>query len=286
MSIRGHFWLGWVVLGLLLGGVMGWAKVPATDLVLYGRVYDAGGSQLLGTLAGSIQVKISKRGEETEDPVIASTQALFAATPGGPLEFYVLRIPRFNSGASRTPAQSFVLPGDRLRIFVNGQEVAETKNDAVQFLTTDAIQDLRLLNLNAPVTADSDGDGLPDDWERRYFGGLNQGANDVPPGARVNNFVAYALGLNPTVDNSSKMPFLQIERNGELIYFFRRSSEATGLSYRIVSADELGALLPWATVTGVVPQEVGVEGVSRIMKTVIPEGLDRSRRYFQLEIDR
>ena len=45
---------------------------------------------------------------------------------------------------------------------------------------------------------DSDGDGLPDPWELKYFGNLNQGPNDDPDGDGLTNLQEYKSGQNPT----------------------------------------------------------------------------------------
>lgn len=46
---------------------------------------------------------------------------------------------------------------------------------------------------------DTDGDGLPDDWEMFYFGNLDQGAYDDYDGDGVPNIHEYLAGTNPTV---------------------------------------------------------------------------------------
>jgi hypothetical protein len=46
---------------------------------------------------------------------------------------------------------------------------------------------------------DIDGDGLPDLWERNYFGNLNQGANDDFDGDGFTNLQEYLNGTDPTV---------------------------------------------------------------------------------------
>jgi hypothetical protein len=45
---------------------------------------------------------------------------------------------------------------------------------------------------------DTDGDGLPDNWEIQYFGNLSQGANNDPDGDGVTNLQEYQQGRNPT----------------------------------------------------------------------------------------
>ncbi len=45
---------------------------------------------------------------------------------------------------------------------------------------------------------DSDGDGLPDNWEIQYFGNLNQTATGDPDGDGLSNLQEYQQGRNPT----------------------------------------------------------------------------------------
>jgi alpha-tubulin suppressor-like RCC1 family protein len=48
---------------------------------------------------------------------------------------------------------------------------------------------------------DSDGDGLPDDWEIAYFVNLTQVASGDPDGDGLTNLQEYQFGTNPTVAN-------------------------------------------------------------------------------------
>jgi len=45
---------------------------------------------------------------------------------------------------------------------------------------------------------DTDGDGLPDNWEIQYFGNLSQTATGDPDGDGINNLQEYQQGRNPT----------------------------------------------------------------------------------------
>ncbi|QTA90595.1 hypothetical protein [Desulfonema magnum] len=45
---------------------------------------------------------------------------------------------------------------------------------------------------------DDDGDGLSDEWEMKYFGNLNQGANGDPDEDGHTNLQEYQYGTNPT----------------------------------------------------------------------------------------
>jgi Tol biopolymer transport system component len=60
--------------------------------------------------------------------------------------------------------------------------------------TTDAFYAL----VPQSVVGDSDGDGLPDEWEQRYFAGLQQGSNDDPDGDAMTNSAEYRTGTDPT----------------------------------------------------------------------------------------
>ena len=68
---------------------------------------------------------------------------------------------------------------------------------------TQRVVPIQILNLKL-ADDDSDADGLPDSWERFYFGSLLQTGAGVYVANGVTNRVAYANGLNPTVaDNDN-----------------------------------------------------------------------------------
>ena len=56
---------------------------------------------------------------------------------------------------------------------------------------------LRQMFLDAAKVVDSDGDGLPDDWEMQYFGNLLAGPGDDPDGDGQDNFTEFAFGTDP-----------------------------------------------------------------------------------------
>ena len=47
------------------------------------------------------------------------------------------------------------------------------------------------------VDGDSDGNGLPDWWELKYFGAIGQDPNADPDGDGLTNLQEYAMGTNP-----------------------------------------------------------------------------------------
>jgi hypothetical protein len=90
--------------------------------------------------------------------------------------------------------------------------------------------------------ADSDGDRLPDDWERFYFGTLGAGWASNADNDGVNNVSKYAWGANPT-NAASDLRLLRVARqeNGAVISFVAASSR----HYTIQGSDDLKA---WQTV--------------------------------------
>ncbi len=59
------------------------------------------------------------------------------------------------------------------------------------------------------AAADSDGDGLPDDWERAHFGDLRYGPNDDPDHDGMSNLAEYKAGTNP-IDAQSLFEFVSV----------------------------------------------------------------------------
>jgi hypothetical protein len=276
---------GYLLVGMIsifLPAMVQAANLPLTDLILFGKVYQKSShAPIVGSLPGAIQVKINNA-IIPADTVIASTADLLTASGDTEARYYVLRIRRFDAGTPRQAGDTFVIPSDRLRIFLAGVEVAETEVPAM--LATDAQGDVRLLHLNAKPISDNDNDGMPDNWEEEFLGGLAQAGNGDANRDGITNFLAYAFGLDPRVNNSSRLPFLALETNNHLVFYFRQSLADTGLSYTVKAVDQLGSDL-WQPVQGVVTEQIGTEGNSRIIKAVIPGGVDRRRRFFSLFVN-
>jgi hypothetical protein len=61
----------------------------------------------------------------------------------------------------------------------------------------DNFQTLKQLLLSFAKITDSDGDGLPDDWETQCFGNLAAGPDQDTDGDRVRNDLEYVFGTDP-----------------------------------------------------------------------------------------
>jgi hypothetical protein len=98
---------------------------------------------------------------------------------------------------------------------------------------------------------DADQDGLPDDWEREFFGSLDdpQGGphNDADQDG-LTNLDEYIAGTNPR-DPASALTITAIEiQNSDLFISF---SSVNGRRYQLERAEFLGA--PWAALGDPVP---------------------------------
>jgi hypothetical protein len=69
--------------------------------------------------------------------------------------------------------------------------------DSISTVATLQFPMVRPITLTALFSADSDGDGLADDWEIAHFGNLAQTAEGDPDGDGASNLTEFELGTNP-----------------------------------------------------------------------------------------
>jgi hypothetical protein len=110
---------------------------------------------------------------------------------------------------------------------------------------------------------DTDTDGLPDDWERAYFGDLSQAADGDFDGDGVSNLDEFRAGTNPK-DPASRLRILsaKVSPGAPAVLSF---PYAANRQYRIETAGELGN---WQSAEGIL--RYGSTGEAEWTGTTIP----------------
>ena len=96
---------------------------------------------------------------------------------------------------------------------------------------------------------DADGDGLPDAWEKRYFGSTDPGASDDADGDGMSNWEEFRTGTNPT-ERSSVAAIQSVRVQGADVIV--RFNTVAGKVYRLEKAARIEAQV-WTTVGAVMP---------------------------------
>lgn len=105
-------------------------------------------------------------------------------------------------------------------------------------------------HLVATFSADTDGDGLPDDWELAYFGTLDATPGGDPDGDGRTNLEEYENGTNPTVPDIFRIDRIELVSGSSLLTV----SNTTGTRYDVERAITLSG--NWSTIA--VTQAVNV----------------------------
>jgi hypothetical protein len=153
---------------------------------------DADASEPGGNTASLI---ITRSGGDTSVPLTVALSAGGTATPGSdyaPLGASVtIAAGSGSTSLAVTPVDdALVEPAETVVVTLSpgpGYTVATPGSATVTIADDDA-----------PAATDSDGDGLPDAWETRYFSDLSGGAADDPDGDGSTNLQEYQGGSDPT----------------------------------------------------------------------------------------
>jgi hypothetical protein len=145
---------------------------------------------------------------------------------------------------------------------------------------------LKHLFLQAATVSDSDQDGLPDDWELRFLGGLSAKANEDPDSDGVDNFTEFLFGTDSANPKSRSALQPELVSKGQERYLsvtFRRRAGSM-FDYSIETSTDLRIWNPASAVESQSPRNLfDGTGTSEIRTTFTnpasnpPQGFLRAR---------
>ena len=200
-------------LGLLLadGRPLNAEGLPEPDLVMYGVVRNVRSSANIRIGYGTLTWVFQPTNGET--PIVLST----ILTNIEDQFSYILRVPCETEVAGFS-VSSNVIKLSTAGIAFNRSQVSWAGNAltfvqpalaTTSFGATDRGRIERIdLDLSVPIL-DLDGNGLPDDWERLYYGRTGIDPFADPDRDGMNNLAEYKAGTNPN-DASSSLRFIEI----------------------------------------------------------------------------
>ena len=108
-------------------------------------------------------------------------------------------VPVIESGDDSVKEWGFTTSGDRFFTRLKSSDIPTTNAEWADF-DGDGVSNLDELQQGTDPfsAADQDGNGLPDDWETKYFGSTGQSASADPDGDGLTNAQELAAGTDPT----------------------------------------------------------------------------------------
>lgn len=258
-------------LALLLFPLFAPAAIPEPGLTLYGNISSVTGSATNRTTTGTLSWTIT--------PTNGSPIAL--AVPLGNIDnqfSYYLQLPFEIVMPGQSPSTNTLellrdgMAYDCSQVWVDGepaQIVAGGTNFTFSGTTRGTIRRIDLLVQSTIV--DTDGDGLPDDWELAYFGNAtstNNATGDFD-GDGLDNWGEYRAGCSP-IDPASCFRFVYVKPSSGSGFEIHWSSVA-GKRYTI---ERSGSLL-----SGFVPIATGIDAEPTV-NVFVDEGIPPGGTYF------
>ena len=125
------------------------------------------------------------------------------------------------------------------------------------------------------VWKDTDGDGLPDDWEQQYFGSTTGAvANADPDGDGFTNLQEFLAGTDPTKASSTLLITSVAASGSNFVFSF---TSATNKLYRVERTDDL-VTGPWSTLTN------NITGTGGLMQFVDVGTIGVTQRFYRVRL--
>ena len=187
--------------------------IPEPSLVMYGVIRNVNGGDSTRLTSGTL-TWVFRSAMDGQAISVSTT-----LTNINDQFSYVLRVPceavpagfaaSTNTLRLATPQLSY----DRSKAMVNGAILASFAQPAQATLALSSQDRGRIERVDLQVSivsVDSDGDGLPDVWERQYLGSLAFGPNDDVDQDGLSNRAEFKAGTNPN-DAKSCFAFINIQ---------------------------------------------------------------------------
>lgn len=255
-----------------------WAGIPEPDVVWYGKVLGQSGGSTVRVTVGTLVWRL--------EPV-AGGEAIILTTALTNINdqfSYALRLPCESPepGVTATP-RTVVLsnPATRYRrgsVTLDGQPLTLSgATDQFGPLLTDRGR-AELIDLTVATSSlDVDGDGMADDWERQFFGGLSANPNDDFDRDGVSNLREFRAGTNPK-DAESLFEIVEIRSTAGGISL--GWSSQTGKRYRVRRASQLlGAASSYQTVA------TGLTSTPPFNEFIDPQAAGGTQFFYLIEIE-
>jgi uncharacterized repeat protein (TIGR02543 family) len=193
--------------GLIVASPFG-TPFPPTGLndLSIGTVVDATNNTLVTTAPGVRQISIGWSGVGSVPSSGSSNQVTFSLTTFSSIIWkwrteYLLTLSATAGGSVAANLGPWVAASSNVTVTATpdpGYVFVGWSGDSISASRTNlAFTMVRPITLTANFAADSDGDGLADNWEFQYFGNLAQNAAGDADGDGVSNGAEFLLGTHP-----------------------------------------------------------------------------------------
>jgi hypothetical protein len=230
------------------------ASIPEPPTLVYGRVVQLIGGREFPVTAGTLSWSV--RPLASPAPALTLTTSLSALADGALC--YRLGIPHEALVSGLTISEGTIALGmeesvhELVDITVDGQPARPLVPSTVYFALSQAgrAKAHRVDLVVGGTPADSDGDGLPDVWERAF--GLDPDANDAnadPDGDGLTNQQEYARGSDPRADNrapamlTTRLTAYAACRTGVLLDVADSDTPPAGLTMTVLALPAAARLL-------------------------------------------